>query len=112
MGAHGLDVDGQGVAHLLVGSTVHQQAQNVALALGQVDAGGPAATVRGAEATHDFQDGAGHRCRAAVAGLGSKLGIDATNKWAGETARRWGRPIVMDAQIRRKVDALWPQLGL
>ena len=31
---------------------------------------------------------------------------------AGETARRWGRPIVMDAQIRRKVDALWPQLGL
>jgi 4-hydroxy-3-polyprenylbenzoate decarboxylase len=47
-----------------------------------------------------------------VAGLGSKLGIDATNKWAGETARRWGRPIVMDAQIRRKVDALWPQLGL
>jgi 4-hydroxy-3-polyprenylbenzoate decarboxylase len=47
-----------------------------------------------------------------VAGLGSKLGIDATNKWAGETARRWGRPIFMDAQIRRKVDALWPQLGL
>jgi 4-hydroxy-3-polyprenylbenzoate decarboxylase len=47
-----------------------------------------------------------------VAGLGSKLGIDATNKWPGETARRWGRPIVMDAQIRRKVDALWPQLGL
>jgi 4-hydroxy-3-polyprenylbenzoate decarboxylase len=47
-----------------------------------------------------------------VAGLGSKLGIDATNKWAGETARRWGRPIVMDAQIRRKVDALWLQLGL
>jgi 4-hydroxy-3-polyprenylbenzoate decarboxylase len=47
-----------------------------------------------------------------VAGLGSKLGIDATNKWPGETARRWGRPIVMDAEIRRKVDALWSQLGL
>jgi 4-hydroxy-3-polyprenylbenzoate decarboxylase len=47
-----------------------------------------------------------------VAGLGSKLGIDATNKWPGETARRWGRPIVMDAEVRRKVDALWPQLGL
>jgi 4-hydroxy-3-polyprenylbenzoate decarboxylase len=47
-----------------------------------------------------------------VSGLGSKLGIDATNKWPGETARRWGRPIVMDAEVRRKVDALWPQLGL
>ena len=31
-----------------------------------------------------------------AAGLGSKLGVDATNKWPGETARRWGRPIVMD----------------
>src|SRR5262245_10892802 len=47
-----------------------------------------------------------------VAGLGSKLGIDATNKWPGETARRWGRPIVMDDEVRRKVDALWPRLGL
>jgi 4-hydroxy-3-polyprenylbenzoate decarboxylase len=47
-----------------------------------------------------------------VAGLGSKLGIDATDKWPGETARRWGRPIVMDAEVRRKVDALWPALGL
>jgi 4-hydroxy-3-polyprenylbenzoate decarboxylase len=47
-----------------------------------------------------------------VSGLGSKLGIDATHKWPGETARRWGRPIVMDAEVRRKVDSLWPQLGL
>ncbi len=47
-----------------------------------------------------------------VAGLGSKLGIDATDKWPGETARRWGRPIVMDSEVRRKVDALWPSLGL
>jgi 4-hydroxy-3-polyprenylbenzoate decarboxylase len=47
-----------------------------------------------------------------VAGLGSKLGIDATDKWPGETARRWGRPIVMDREVRRKVDALWSQLGL
>jgi 4-hydroxy-3-polyprenylbenzoate decarboxylase len=47
-----------------------------------------------------------------VAGLGSKLGIDATNKWPGETARRWGRPIVMDSEVRRKVDSIWPQLGL
>jgi 4-hydroxy-3-polyprenylbenzoate decarboxylase len=47
-----------------------------------------------------------------VSGLGSKLGIDATHKWPAETARRWGRPIVMDSEVRRKVDALWPGLGL
>jgi 4-hydroxy-3-polyprenylbenzoate decarboxylase len=47
-----------------------------------------------------------------VAGLGSKLGIDATHKWPGETARRWGRPIVMDAAVQRRVDALWQELGL
>jgi 4-hydroxy-3-polyprenylbenzoate decarboxylase len=47
-----------------------------------------------------------------VAGLGSKLGIDATSKWPGEASRRWGRPIVMDSEVRRKVDSIWPQLGL
>ncbi|HRQ56859.1 MAG TPA: 4-hydroxy-3-polyprenylbenzoate decarboxylase [Azoarcus taiwanensis] len=47
-----------------------------------------------------------------VAGLGSKMGLDATNKWAGETAREWGRPIVMDEAVRRKVDAMWGALGL
>ncbi|HXJ50923.1 MAG TPA: 4-hydroxy-3-polyprenylbenzoate decarboxylase [Burkholderiales bacterium] len=47
-----------------------------------------------------------------VAGLGSKLGIDATNKWPGEASRRWGRPIVMDSEVRRRVDSIWPQLGL
>ncbi len=47
-----------------------------------------------------------------VSGLGSKMGIDATDKWPGETARRWGRPIVMDAEVRRRVDQLWTQLGL
>ncbi|HYX66886.1 MAG TPA: 4-hydroxy-3-polyprenylbenzoate decarboxylase [Burkholderiales bacterium] len=47
-----------------------------------------------------------------VAGLGSKMGIDATNKWPGETARRWGRPIAMDAETRRRVDSLWGELGL
>jgi 4-hydroxy-3-polyprenylbenzoate decarboxylase len=45
-----------------------------------------------------------------VAGLGSKLGIDATNKWPGETAREWGRPIVPDAEVERRVDALWSTL--
>ena len=47
-----------------------------------------------------------------VAGLGSKMGIDATSKWPGETARRWGRPIAMDAAVKRRVDALWKELGL
>ncbi|HEX9398163.1 MAG TPA: 4-hydroxy-3-polyprenylbenzoate decarboxylase [Burkholderiales bacterium] len=47
-----------------------------------------------------------------VTGLGSKMGIDATNKWPGETARRWGRPIVRDAEVKRRVDAMWRGLGL
>jgi 4-hydroxy-3-polyprenylbenzoate decarboxylase len=47
-----------------------------------------------------------------VAGLGSKMGIDATNKWPGETSREWGRPIVMDAGVKQKVDAMWDSLGL
>ena len=47
-----------------------------------------------------------------VAGLGSKMGIDATNKWPGETQREWGRPIVMDAAVKQRVDALWGELGL
>ena len=47
-----------------------------------------------------------------VAGLGSKIGIDATNKWPGETAREWGRPIVMDAAVEARVEAIWKTLGL
>lgn len=47
-----------------------------------------------------------------VAGLGSKMGIDATNKWPGETAREWGRPIVMDPAVKARVDDLWQDLGL
>ena len=47
-----------------------------------------------------------------VAGLGSKMGIDATNKWPGETAREWGRPIVMDETVKERVDAIWCKLGL
>ena len=45
-------------------------------------------------------------------GLGSKMGIDATRKWPGETHRTWGRPIAMDPEVRRRVDALWGELGL
>lgn len=47
-----------------------------------------------------------------VAGLGSKMGIDATSKWPGETARDWGRPIAMDEAVRRRVDAMWAEFGL
>jgi 4-hydroxy-3-polyprenylbenzoate decarboxylase len=47
-----------------------------------------------------------------VAGLGSKMGIDATHKWPGETSRNWGRPIAMDAEVKRRVDALWKELKL
>jgi 4-hydroxy-3-polyprenylbenzoate decarboxylase len=47
-----------------------------------------------------------------VAGLGSKIGFDATNKWPGETEREWGRPIEMDEETRRRIDELWPGLGL
>ncbi len=47
-----------------------------------------------------------------VPGLGSKMGIDATNKWPAETGRRWGRPIAMSEEVKRRVDAVWEQLGL
>ena len=47
-----------------------------------------------------------------VSGLGSKMGIDATNKWPGETSREWGRTIVMNAEVKARVDAMWRQMGL
>ncbi len=47
-----------------------------------------------------------------VAGLGSKMGLDATNKWPGETSREWGRPIVMDEAVKKRVDGMWADLGL
>jgi 4-hydroxy-3-polyprenylbenzoate decarboxylase len=47
-----------------------------------------------------------------VAGLGSKMGIDATNKWPGETSREWGRALAMDETVKRRVDELWQELGL
>ena len=47
-----------------------------------------------------------------VSGLGSKMGIDATNKWPGETAREWGRPIRMDDDVKARVDVLVRELGL
>ena len=47
-----------------------------------------------------------------VSGLGSKMGIDATNKWPGETTREWGTPITMDANVKARVDDLFGQLSL
>ena len=47
-----------------------------------------------------------------VAGLGGKMGIDATNKWPGETSRRWGTPIAMDPDVKKRIDLLWKELGL
>jgi len=45
-----------------------------------------------------------------VSGLGSKMGLDATNKWPGETTREWGRPIEMDVAVKTRIDHLWQQL--
>jgi 4-hydroxy-3-polyprenylbenzoate decarboxylase len=47
-----------------------------------------------------------------VSGLGSKMGIDATNKWPGETNREWGTVISMAPEVKAKVDALWQELGI
>jgi 4-hydroxy-3-polyprenylbenzoate decarboxylase len=47
-----------------------------------------------------------------VSGLGGKMGLDATNKMPGETHREWGRPIRMSPEVKARVDALWPKLGL
>lgn len=47
-----------------------------------------------------------------VAHLGSKVGMDATNKWQGETAREWGKPIVKDPQVVAKIDQIWDSLGI
>jgi 4-hydroxy-3-polyprenylbenzoate decarboxylase len=45
-------------------------------------------------------------------GLGSKIGLDATNKWPRETKREWGREIRMDPEVVRTVTEKWPRLGL
>ena len=47
-----------------------------------------------------------------VSGLGGKMGMDATNKWPGETQREWGTPIQMDEATKRRVDEIWGELGL
>lgn len=47
-----------------------------------------------------------------VSGLGSKMGMDATNKWPSETAREWGKSITMDDEILARVNGYWSLLGI
>lgn len=47
-----------------------------------------------------------------VAGLGSKVGFDATNKWPGETDREWGTTITMSDEVKNRIDEIWSELGI
>jgi len=47
-----------------------------------------------------------------ISGLGSKIGLDATNKWSGETTREWGTIIKKDAKIVAHIDEIWGKLGI
>jgi 4-hydroxy-3-polyprenylbenzoate decarboxylase len=47
-----------------------------------------------------------------VSGLGGKMGLDATNKWPGETDRAWGKPMAMSEEVKKRVDELWGSLGI
>jgi len=47
-----------------------------------------------------------------VSGLGGKMGLDATNKWSGETTRTWGKPIAMDPTVKVRINELWKELGI
>ena len=45
-------------------------------------------------------------------GLGSKIGLDATDKWEPETKREWGEVIRMDEAVVDRVSEMWSRLGL
>ena len=47
-----------------------------------------------------------------ISGLGGKMGLDATNKFPGETNREWGTPIAMTDEIKKRVDSIWGELGI
>jgi 4-hydroxy-3-polyprenylbenzoate decarboxylase len=47
-----------------------------------------------------------------ISGLGGKMGLDATNKFPGETNREWGTPIAMTDEIKKRVDTIWGELGI
>ncbi len=40
------------------------------------------------------------------------MGLDATNKWPGETQREWGRPIKKDPDVVAHIDAIWDELAI
>lgn len=40
------------------------------------------------------------------------MGLDATNKWHGETDREWGRPIEKDPAVTARIDAIWDELAI
>ena len=46
-----------------------------------------------------------------VSGLGGKMGLDATNKWPGETSREWGRTIEEDPAVASRMAGLWVRLA-
>ena len=47
-----------------------------------------------------------------ISGLGGKMGLDATNKFPGETNREWGIPIEMSESTKKRVDAIWMEIGI
>ncbi|PSJ17946.1 4-hydroxy-3-polyprenylbenzoate decarboxylase [Nitrosomonas supralitoralis] len=47
-----------------------------------------------------------------MSGLGGKMGLDATNKFPGETNREWGTPIMMDDAVKKRIDMIWQELGI
>lgn len=84
---------------------VHDPAEVVWRALTAIDPERDIELVRGPVDELDFA--ARQPC------YGSKLGVDATRKWPGEGfAGRWPDPILMTPEIKRKIDALWPRLGI
>jgi 4-hydroxy-3-polyprenylbenzoate decarboxylase len=45
--------------------------------------------------------------------FGSKMGIDGTRKWKSEGfTRQWPKEIEMSEEVKRRIDKLWPMLGL
>ena len=46
------------------------------------------------------------------AGLGGKIGLDATNKLPPETKREWGQKIAMSEDIVKLVSEKWARYGL
>ena len=84
---------------------IHEPAEVVWRALTAIDPERDIELVRGPVDELDFA--------ARLPCYGSKLGVDATRKWPGEGfAGRWPDPIVMSPEVSRRIDALWPRLGI